>query len=177
MGSIIIAMPKYDHAEHLADILKRSDIAEDAFICTTGHDVLRMVEDRDISIVVFARRFKDMGYEELTGLLPPHVKSVLLTKDPDFVPFSEDIVKLLIPFTVGDFISTVRTLAGGYYPRKKKPKRPPAEQQIIDRAKEVLMERNDMTEPEAFRFIQKSSMDTGRTLLESAQMVLLMNGD
>ena len=37
------------------------------------------------------------------------------------------------------------------------------------------MERNGMTEPEAFRYIQKNSMDMGRTFVESAQMILTLN--
>ena len=43
-----------------------------------------------------------------------------------------------------------------------------------DQAKKLLMDRNAMTEPEAFRYIQKTSMDTGRSLVESAQMVLTL---
>ncbi|MBR5336597.1 MAG: ANTAR domain-containing protein [Lachnospiraceae bacterium] len=179
MGSIIIATPKYDNANQLAEIIRRSDITENVSICTIGSDVLRKVEDMDVSIVICVRKLKDMGYEELSGLLPSHIKMLLLTKDPDLVPFSEEIVKLLLPFKVVDLIGTLRTLLSyEYYPRKKKkPMRSPEEQRLIDRAKTILMERNDMSEPEAFRFIQKSSMDTGRTLVESAQMILLLNDE
>ena len=63
--------------------------------------------------------------------------------------------------------------------RKKKKKGPiqrsPEERLIIDRAKAILIERNGMTEPEAFRYLQKSSMDYSRSLVESAQMILAMN--
>ena len=34
------------------------------------------------------------------------------------------------------------------------------------------MERNNMTEEEAHRYLQKSSMDSGTNMLETAQMVL-----
>lgn len=179
MGSIIIAMPKYDNAVKVSEIIKRSDISEMVHICTTGSDVLRKVEDMDVSIVVCTRKLQDMGYEELSGLLPPHIKILLLTKDPALVPFSPEIIKLLMPFKVADFTGSIRMLLSqDYYPKKKKKKlRSPEEQRIIDKAKAILMERNDMTEPDAFRFIQKSSMDTGRTLIESAQMILLLNGE
>ena len=50
------------------------------------------------------------------------------------------------------------------------------EKQIIDQAKAVLMERNGMSEPEAFRYLQKTSMDCGRSMVESAQMILVMTG-
>ena len=52
-----------------------------------------------------------------------------------------------------------------------------AERKVIDKAKAVLMERNGMSEPEAFRYIQKTSMDCGRSMSESAQMILMMTGD
>ena len=36
------------------------------------------------------------------------------------------------------------------------------------------MERNNMTEEEAHRYIQKCSMDSGTNLVETAQMVLTL---
>lgn len=36
----------------------------------------------------------------------------------------------------------------------------------------MLMEKNNMTEQEAFRYIQKCSMDSGNTMVESATMVM-----
>ena len=51
----------------------------------------------------------------------------------------------------------------------------PEEKKILDKAKAILMERNGMTEPEAFRYIQKTSMDTGRTSVETAEMILFLN--
>lgn len=59
--------------------------------------------------------------------------------------------------------------------KKAPPKRSPEEQKIIDEAKGLLIERNGMTEQEAFRYIQKCSMDTGRNMVESAQMILMLN--
>lgn len=51
-------------------------------------------------------------------------------------------------------------------------KRSQEEQKIIDTAKHMLMEKNNMTEQEAFRYIQKCSMDSGNTMVESATMVM-----
>ena len=45
----------------------------------------------------------------------------------------------------------------------------------ISNAKAVLMQRNHMTEDEAYRYLQKTSMDTGRTMVETAQMILLIS--
>ena len=46
------------------------------------------------------------------------------------------------------------------------------EQEMIAEAKALLMERNNMTEEEAHRYIQKRSMDNGTGLTETAQMIL-----
>jgi len=44
---------------------------------------------------------------------------------------------------------------------------------LIDRAKALLIERLDLTEPEAHRRIQKAAMDTRRTMADVAQSVLV----
>lgn len=43
---------------------------------------------------------------------------------------------------------------------------------MIAKAKELLMDRNNMTETEAHRYIQKCSMDNGTNLVETARMVI-----
>ena len=44
--------------------------------------------------------------------------------------------------------------------------------ELIQRAKELLMDINRMTEAEAHRFLQKRSMDAGLKMVETAQMVI-----
>ena len=39
----------------------------------------------------------------------------------------------------------------------------------MDEAKAVLMEKNNMSENEAHRYVQKSAMDSGRTMVETAE--------
>ena len=51
-------------------------------------------------------------------------------------------------------------------------KRNDAEKKLVDQAKALLMERNNMSEDEAHRYLQKSSMDSGTNLMETAQMIL-----
>ena len=49
-----------------------------------------------------------------------------------------------------------------------------SERKVIEEAKALLMERNHMTEDEAHRYLQKTSMDSGNTLVETAQMVFAL---
>ena len=48
------------------------------------------------------------------------------------------------------------------------------EKRIVDQAKHMLMDRNGLSEEEAFRYIQKSSMEQGRKMTETAQMILTL---
>ena len=47
---------------------------------------------------------------------------------------------------------------------------------LVDRAKGVLMTRSGLSEPEAFRRIQKTAMDTRKTMAEVARALLLTDG-
>jgi response regulator NasT len=47
---------------------------------------------------------------------------------------------------------------------------------LVDRAKGVLMTRLGLSEPEAFRHIQKTAMDTRKTMAEVARALLLTDG-
>ena len=178
MGAIIVAMPKITDSQRIADIIKNSEIPNELITCATGSEVLRKVEDMDVDLVVGTKAFSDMGFEELVNYLPMNVKYVLLTKDSTLNYFSDNLVKLMMPFKPSDFVNTLRMLLPDFiFHTRRRPKRSEEEQRTIDEAKQVLMDRNEMTEPEAFRYIQKTSMDTGRTMLESAQMILMLNSE
>ena len=79
-----------------------------------------------------------------------------------------------------EFVSTVQMMTmdiARELKRRKKtqPKRRTAEEEkIINKAKALLMERNQMTEEEAHRYLQKTSMDNGTSFTETAQMILGM---
>ena len=87
------------------------------------------------------------------------------------------IVCAAMPIKVNDLVSTIEMMLQAQIRRRRKlrsqpRKRSPEEQKIIDDAKHLLMERNNMSEQEAFRYIQKCSMDSGNTMVESATMVM-----
>ena len=90
-----------------------------------------------------------------------------------------DIVCAAMQIIVNDLINSIEMMLQVQVRRRKKkrmqPKRrSPQEQKVIDDAKAILMEKNNMTEPEAFRYIQKCSMDSGTSLTETAEMVISM---
>lgn len=181
MGSILIAMPRIEDANHLCELLNsHSRQYPDVEICQTASEILRISNERDYGVVICTKTLKDMSSMELSEYLPVFFGMIILTKDMALETYSDRIVKLLMPFKTSELLSTIEMMTEVFVRRIKKKrngplKRSAAQDKIVLEAKRLLMERNGMNEPEAFRYIQKCSMDTGRNMVESAQMILMLN--
>ena len=70
------------------------------------------------------------------------------------------------------FIDMMYTEIYEYLPPEFQKVRSGEDQKVIQKAKELLMERNGFSEEEAHRYIQKRSMDNGTELVEVSQMIL-----
>lgn len=178
MGSVIIALPKPEDAKRISEILRRRGI-ETAEICPSGARVLAAVHKLDGGVVICGRRLPDMHYTQLAEYLPEYFEMLLLSSRNASGEDVPGIMTLGIPFRSLDLTGTVEMMLAQQARRLKKQKSAPKkrsekEQNYINNAKWVLMERNHMTEQEAFRYIQKSSMDSGTNMVETAQMILLM---
>jgi len=181
MGTILVAMPKPEDSNRLCSVIRNAGILDDIEICHTSSEILRISNARDCGVVICTKQVFEMNYLELGDYIPQYFGMIVLTKNMSLEMTSERMVKLMLPLAPREFISTIN-MVGSIVDRRirKKKKIPPrrseSEQRLIDNAKGLLMERNGMTEPEAFRYIQKCSMDTGRNMVESAQMILMLNG-
>ncbi len=179
MGSVILAIPNQNSADKINEILCRHDFAPDA-VCTLGAEVLRKAGSLDYGIVIMSKRLRDMNYAELYEYLPEHFELLVISPETDDYRPRDGLIRLTSPFKAADLVNTVEMMQSKLervVKRQRKPARSLEDKMKIDKAKLLLMDRNDMTEPEAFRYIQKTSMDTGRTMLESAEMILMLNWD
>ena len=178
MSSIIVALPKLEDAKHIRDILHRYGL-KTAAICTTGSNVLAQVHQLDVGVVISGKKFCDMNYIQLMEYLPESFEMLLLASRGTLESCPLGIMKLAFPIRANDLVGSVEMICAQLERKYGKVKRAPKkrterEQNYINNAKWVLMERNNMTEQEAFRYIQKCSMDTGTNMVETAQMILLM---
>ena len=130
-------------------------------------------------IIICGYKLSDnMLYSELYEYKPKSFEMLLVASKNLWDDCQDnDIVCAAMPIKVNDLINTIEMMLQVQVRRRKKkrmqPKRrSPQEQKVIDDAKAILMEKNNMTEPEAFRYIQKCSMDSGNTMVESASMVI-----
>ena len=177
MANIVVAFPKQETARNIKKILMQSGFHVDA-VCSTGAQVLQSANELGGGIIVCGYRFVDMMYTELHEYLPPEFE-ILLVASPSNCGEREleNIVCLSTPLKVNELIQTLEMMEYTISRRKKKQKAKPKErtaeeQALIHEAKLLLMERNNLTEEEAHRYMQKRSMDNGTGLTETAQMIL-----
>ena len=177
MTNIIVAFPKQDNARNIKKILMQNGHHVDA-VCSTGAQVLQSAGELGGGIVVCGYRFVDMMYTELHEYLPVQFEMLLVASPANCGNRDvENLVCLATPLKVNELLDTVEMMEYTITRRRKKLKQIPKErtkdeQELINEAKALLMERNNLSEEEAHRYIQKRSMDNGTGLTETAQMIL-----
>lgn len=179
MASIIIAFPKVEDAKMMKSLLIRNGYEVNA-ICNTGAQVVSIANELDEGIVLCGYRLADMHYLQLHNYLPKGFE-MLLIASPSKLSFvtMDNIMCLSSPIKPTDVLSTVHTMLLSMERSRKRRRRNPVhrsdeERETIAKAKQLLMDRNHMSEEEAHRYIQKTSMDNGTGMVETAQMLLAL---
>ena len=177
MLSIIIAFPKIEDASNIKMLLTRNGYDVNA-TCTSGSQAIAIANELDEGIVISGYRLSDMLYKEVNSYLPKGFSMLLLASSQRLSECNErDVVCLSMPIKVQDLLNTLQMMTYNYMRKKKKERDKPKDRtqeqkQTIERAKLLLMQRNNMTEEEAHRYLQKTSMDSGTNLIEMAEMIL-----
>lgn len=181
MADIIIAFPRINDAKNLRKLLIRNGYDVNA-ICDSGAEVLEATGRLDGGVVLSGYRFSDMYFMELNEYLPKGFQLLLLAS-PEKLAESDvnDLISLEMPFKVQDLLNTLDMMMAEYCRYRKRQKAKPQvrsekQKKVITAAKELLMERNKMTEEEAHHYIQKLSMDSGNKMVETAEMIIELNG-
>lgn len=179
MTNIIVVFPKIEDATNIRNLLVRHGFQVPA-VCTTGAQALSFADSLGDGVVVCGYKYADMMYTELHECLPSHFEMLLVASSRVWSEcIGNDIMCVAMPIKVHDLLNTVELMAANLERKKKKLRQKPKvrsekDKKILWEAKCLLMERNNMTEEEAHRYIQKCSMDSGTNLIETAQMVLSM---
>ena len=177
MTNVIVAFSREEDAKNIKNILMRNGFTVSA-VCTSGAQAVNSADELGCGIVVCGYRFADMVYHELYECLPGEMQMLLLASPSQWsgrIP--EGVVCLGHPLKVQDLVSTLEMMVESLAKRRKKLKNQPKERskeeiEMIRQAKELLMERNHMSETDAHRYIQKCSMDSGTNMVETAQMIM-----
>ena len=177
MVNVIVLFQKAEEAKAIRNLLVRTGFSV-VGICTTGSQAIALTDDLNDGIVVCGYKYPDMMYNELRENLPDYFDMLLVASKAKWEECRDnDIVCVEMPVKVRDLVDTLTMMAESVERRKRRKRlrpreRTPEEEELIRRAKALLMDRNNMSEEEAHRYIQKTSMDTGTNIVETAQMVL-----
>lgn len=179
MVSAIIVFSRLEDAKNIRNILQRAGYHA-AAVCTSGIQALNYADQLGEGLVICGYRVNDMIYSELREDLPPDFKMILVASKQVLSDYSQgEVVALSTPLKINDLINTVEMVTADFLRRKKTKKkrkeRTEEEKKLLKEAKELLMDRNHMTEEEAHYYLQKCSMDSGNSLMETAQMIFSLN--
>lgn len=177
MSVVIIVLPKLDDAKKIKKILQNHGFT-DVFACGTASLALQVINQHSNGLVISGYRLKDMYYRELWECLPRNYEMVLMGSASTVSEAGAGILSLTTPLKIYDLVNTVemvlRQMERRLRKERKPKKRSEREENYINNAKLLLMERNHLTEEEAHRYIQKSSMDNATNMVETAQMILTL---
>ena len=120
-----------------------------------------------------------MNYLDLSECLPRDFEMLLLASARVICEVPSSILSVEMPIKAGDLVNTVSMILMQQERKRRKEKKKPKlrsekEQNYISNAKMMLMQRNHLNEEDAYRYIQKSSMDSGTNMVETAQMLLML---
>ena len=165
MSTLIVAFPKLEEAKAVRNLLIHRGF-DVAVPCTSGAQAINQADTLSDGIIICGYKLSDnMVYTELYEYKPKSFEMLLVASQNRWEDCQDNgIVCAAMPIKVNDLVSTIEMMLQAQIS--------PEEQKIIDDAKHLLMERNNMSEQEAFRYIQKCSMDSGNTMVESATMVM-----
>ena len=144
-------------------------------MCRTGKEAIREIRRLGGGIIICGCRLPDMTADDLMYYVNG-IASVIAVGQPVMLDMceNEDIYKLSTPLRKNKLISAV-----AYVLQKdctvaeaKTSVRTEEEKEIINCAKQLLMKHNKISEPEAYRFIQKNSMDIGFKMTSTARLII-----
>lgn len=174
MSSIIVVFPKIENGKQMKEILLQHGF-EVEVVCSNGSMVLQEIQRLDYGIVVGSYRFSDMFYTELLDCLPKEFEMLLIGSKQMLDQYGrQGVMSLIQPFKVKELVDTLHMMEMVQEKKIQKKKRSEKDKKVIEQAKQVLMERNHLSEEEAHRYLQKTSMDSGTNMAETAQMIVLL---
>lgn len=174
---IIVVFPKQQDAKNIMNAIVKQGF-DVVLACTTGAQAISKANELDGGIIISGYKLMDMYYADLYDYLPKGFELLLMASRAKLDNcYNNNIVCVEMPVKMRELVETLNMMLYRYERQKKKQKklaRKAEEKVLINRAKEVLMDRNHMSEEEAHYYLQKTSMDAGTAMTEVAEMVLSM---
>lgn len=173
MRQVIVAFERQSNCGKIREILESTGEFT-CLLCRSGAQVRRAVHKLRPAIVVCGFKLADESCEGLYRDLSQRCAMLMVAPQAQLdLCETKGIFQVPTPTSRSELLASVRMLAQlAAALRSHAPVRSPKERELVEQAKQILMERNGMTEEQAHRFLQKQSMDSGARLADTARQVL-----
>jgi len=143
------------------------------FICSNGFELKKQLEYYNNGIIICGFKLNDANITEVIPDISERFNIVLIGSVTQLeMCENERILKLAVPLSKQDFIYSIIMLANMNSEKVTYNIRNKDENKIIQYAKEILINRYNMTEEQAYRYIQKKSMNSGKKIVEIAKAII-----
>ncbi len=170
MRDVIIASANSNAAEHIKTILQSGGIfAQSVF--STGSEVLSYTGLHTGALVICGK-LSDMTAVSLANMLESGCDMIhLIPSGEAQTVFVSNMVTLYMPIERMDFLRTVKMLCATQDEKLQRREKNSGEEEILMKAKRIIMNRHHISEREAHKILQRRSMESGMKLVDVARMI------
>ena len=174
MARIVIASAADAAREHLSQLLISSGFSIFR-CCASGSELRRTLNECEDGVVIMMGPLPGCKPDELQWDYSERIQILLIAK-PVVLESCEapGIFRLALPASSQAVIGAVDML--NQLHQMRLPKRMGGEKQIVEQAKQLLMKRQSLTEPEAHRALQKYAMNHGMKMADYAAQIVKGDG-
>lgn len=177
---VIIALPNLDTANKIASLIAEAGYRVLA-ICDSGNDLIRKSMSLDPEIIIIGYKLTDMTILDVYDALSDSCSFLAIVNEThkSYVQEQSDIFCICNPISRGmltnslDLICQSNKRVSKLKERVIKLEDTIEERKIIEKAKGLLMEKESLSEKEAYRYIQKTCMDHGLKMSEFATKIII----
>jgi hypothetical protein len=170
----VVAFDSENAVNGVSEILEKAGITV-RYRCRTASAVVRAVNTMGGGVVICGFRFPDGTADTLAEDLGDKALCLVAAKQIHLDMLeSEDIFRISLPLKGFQLIGSVNMLLQMDQKLQNStiPRRSPEEDELVSRAKELIMAKHGFSEPEAHRYLQKLSMDRSVKLYEMARYII-----
>ena len=175
MARMIIAGTSEEKRGQMARLLASSGYTVHRS-CESGSALRRAIAESEDCLVIMMGLLPDCRPDDLVWDYGDRVQILLIARQETLENLeAPEIFHLTIPTTGHAILGAVEMLQ--QMRGRRMPKRRGPEKETVEQAKELLMLRHGITEPEAHRMMQKYAMDHGMRMTDCAARILSMAGE
>lgn len=176
---IVIALNNAETSEKLKVLLSQEGY-EIVALCSSGNELIRAVMKYSPDLALVGYKYKDMSLLDVYDTLYDQTNFLAVVNEPYKSYIEEDtdiycigtkISNILLTNAI-DLIFQSKRRIEKLKKQVEKLEHTLEDRKVIEKAKGRLMETSGVTENEAFRYMQKLSMDSGKRMKDIAGLIL-----